>query len=58
MCLGLQGMVEHFGGKLGVLGYPMHGKPSEIGLTRDGLLDTRYVQPRARASSLVGTFLS
>lgn len=37
VCLGLQGMVEHFGGKLGVLSYPMHGKPSEIALTRDGL---------------------
>ena len=30
VCLGLQGMVEHFGGKLGVLDYPMHGKPSRI----------------------------
>ncbi|HVM96886.1 MAG TPA: gamma-glutamyl-gamma-aminobutyrate hydrolase family protein, partial [Candidatus Acidoferrales bacterium] len=30
VCLGLQGMVEHFGGKLGVLDYPMHGKPSII----------------------------
>lgn len=30
-------MVEHFGGTLGVLGYPMHGKPSEVTLTRDGL---------------------
>lgn len=29
-CLGLQGMVEHFGGKLGVLPYPMHGKASRI----------------------------
>ena len=28
VCLGLQGMVEHFGGELGVLDYPMHGKPS------------------------------
>jgi anthranilate synthase len=37
VCLGLQGMVEHFGGKLGVLSYPMHGKPSEIAITRDGL---------------------
>mmetsp|Transcript_22315 Transcript_22315/g.52572 ORF Transcript_22315/g.52572 Transcript_22315/m.52572 type:complete len:1003 (-) Transcript_22315:42-3050(-) len=37
VCLGLQGMVEHFGGKLGVLGYPMHGKPSEVALTRQGL---------------------
>jgi anthranilate synthase/aminodeoxychorismate synthase-like glutamine amidotransferase len=39
VCLGLQGMVEHFGGKLGVLGYPMHGKPSEVALTRHGLSD-------------------
>lgn len=30
VCLGLQGMVEHFGGRLGVLDYPVHGKPSEI----------------------------
>jgi anthranilate synthase len=30
VCLGLQGMVEHFGGVLGVLDYPMHGKPSLI----------------------------
>lgn len=28
VCLGLQGIVEHFGGKLGVLGYPVHGKSS------------------------------
>ncbi len=30
VCLGLQGMVEAFGGTLGVLDYPMHGKPSII----------------------------
>merc|ERR1711957_318326 len=36
VCLGLQGMVEHFGGELGVLGYPMHGKPSIIKLTDAG----------------------
>jgi anthranilate synthase len=30
VCLGLQGMVEHFGGELGVLDYPMHGKPSRV----------------------------
>ncbi len=30
VCLGLQGMVEAFGGELGVLNYPMHGKPSMI----------------------------
>lgn len=36
VCLGLQGMVEHFGGELGVLSYPMHGKPSPITLTESG----------------------
>lgn len=30
VCLGLQGIVEHYGGRLGVLDYPMHGKPSEV----------------------------
>jgi anthranilate synthase len=30
VCLGLQGMVEHFGGELGVLSYPMHGKASRM----------------------------
>lgn len=37
VCLGLQGMVEHFGGELGVLDYPMHGKPSPVMLTKVGL---------------------
>lgn len=31
--MGLQGLVEHFGGELGVLSYPMHGKPSIISRT-------------------------
>ncbi|KTD59047.1 anthranilate synthase component I [Legionella shakespearei] len=30
VCLGLQGIVEHFGGILDILHYPMHGKPSQI----------------------------
>jgi anthranilate synthase len=30
VCLGLQGMVEHFGGELGILHYPMHGKASRV----------------------------
>ncbi|MDY7022514.1 MAG: anthranilate synthase component I, partial [Cyanobacteriota bacterium] len=30
VCLGLQGIVEAFGGKLGVLDYPQHGVSSEI----------------------------
>jgi len=33
VCLGLQGMVEYFGGKLDVLSYPMHGKPSLVDLS-------------------------
>jgi anthranilate synthase len=30
VCLGLQGIVEAYGGELGVLPYPMHGKPSKV----------------------------
>jgi anthranilate synthase len=30
VCLGLQAMIEYFGGELGVLDYPMHGKPSMV----------------------------
>ena len=30
VCLGLQGIAEYFGGKLSVLTYPVHGKPSRI----------------------------
>jgi anthranilate synthase len=30
VCLGLQGLVEHLGGTLGVLDYPVHGKSSRI----------------------------
>jgi anthranilate synthase len=30
VCLGLQGIVEAFGGELDVLDYPMHGKPSPV----------------------------
>ena len=30
VCLGLQGMVEHFGGTLGVLDPPVHGKATRI----------------------------
>ena len=33
VCLGLQGMVEHFGGELGVLPRPMHGKASRVRTT-------------------------
>ncbi len=30
VCLGLQGIVEYFGGELGILDYPMHGKASLV----------------------------
>lgn len=30
VCLGLQGIVEYFGGKLGQLTYPQHGKASVV----------------------------
>jgi len=30
VCLGLQGIVEHFGGALEVLPAPVHGKPAEV----------------------------
>jgi anthranilate synthase len=39
VCLGLQGIVEHFGGELGVLDYPMHGKPSRIGALKGPMFD-------------------
>jgi len=32
VCLGLQGIVEHYGGELGVLPYPQHGKPGQVRL--------------------------
>jgi len=39
VCLGLQGMVEAFGGELGVLDYPMHGKPSVVRHTGRGVFE-------------------
>lgn len=35
VCLGLQGIVEAHGGKLGVLDYPQHGKVSTISVVDD-----------------------
>lgn len=34
VCLGLQGIVEAFGGELGILDYPQHGKSSRIFVTQ------------------------
>jgi anthranilate synthase len=39
VCLGLQGIVEAFGGELGVLDYPMHGKPSLVRHRNIGIFD-------------------
>ncbi len=39
VCLGLQGIVEAFGGELGVLSYPMHGKPSLVRSTGKGVFE-------------------
>jgi anthranilate synthase len=39
VCLGLQGIVEHFGGSLGTLDYPMHGKASLVGTLRGRVFD-------------------
>lgn len=37
VCLGLQGIVEYFGGSLRQLEHPMHGKPSRIHLVKEGI---------------------
>src|SRR6185312_13187098 len=39
VCLGLQGIVEAFGGELGVLPYPVHGKPSKIAHEGKGVFE-------------------
>ena len=39
VCLGLQGIVEAFGGELGVLDYPMHGKPSTVRHRGQGIFE-------------------
>ena len=39
VCLGLQGLVEHFGGALRQLDLPMHGKPSEVAVVGGRLFD-------------------
>lgn len=39
VCLGLQGIVERFGGQLGTLAYPVHGKASEISVLGGALFE-------------------
>jgi len=70
VCLGLQGMVEHFGGKLAVLDYPVHGKPSRIDVRggtlfkglpssfRAGRYHSLYAIPEALPDDLVPTAFS
>ncbi|WP_406423259.1 anthranilate synthase component I [Streptomyces sp. NBC_00873] len=36
VCLGLQGLMEYFGGTLGVLPLPVHGKPSPVDIVDGG----------------------
>ena len=38
VCLGLQSIVEAFGGELGILDYPQHGKTSRIDIVEDSAL--------------------
>ncbi|MEK4360624.1 anthranilate synthase component I [Paenibacillus sp. FSL M7-1455] len=38
VCLGLQGIVEYFGGSLDMLDYPQHGKPAIVTTVGDSLL--------------------
>jgi anthranilate synthase len=60
VCLGLQGIVEYFGGALDVLGVPYHGKPSTVHVLGGRLLQGlpaeftvgRYHSLHARRSAL------
>jgi len=61
VCLGLQGIVEYFGGELELLPEPVHGKPSRIRVTSPGalfeglpseLVAGRYHSLHARRESL------
>jgi anthranilate synthase len=63
VCLGLQGIVEYFGGSLDVLDVPVHGKPSLVRVTGGRLLRSlpneftvgRYHSLHARRSTLPPT---
>ncbi len=56
VCLGLQGIVEYFGGALATLAYPMHGKQSELA-SAEGFLFEGLPRPLrvGRYHSLVAT---
>ena len=60
VCLGLQGIVEYFGGTLEVLDYPMHGKASEVRIAPSDLfagLPERFVVGRYHSLVAAATTL-
>jgi anthranilate synthase len=64
VCLGLQAMVEHAGGSLGLLRTPVHGKPSQVRVLGGALLAglpaeftaARYHSLHARPDQVAGGF--
>ncbi|HEY2507288.1 MAG TPA: anthranilate synthase component I [Streptosporangiaceae bacterium] len=64
VCLGLQAMVEHAGGSLGLLAVPMHGKPSQVRVLGGQLLAglppefaaARYHSLHARPEQVTGGY--
>ncbi len=64
VCLGLQAMVEHAGGSLGLLATPVHGKPGRVQVLGGQLLAglpaeftaARYHSLHARPSQVTGGF--
>ncbi len=64
VCLGLQAMVEHAGGSLGLLATPVHGKPGQVRVLGGALLAglpaeftaARYHSLHARPEQVTGGF--
>jgi len=64
VCLGLQAMVEHAGGSLGLLAMPVHGKPGRVQVLGGALLAglppeftaARYHSLHARPEQVAGGF--
>jgi anthranilate synthase len=64
VCLGLQAMVEHAGGSLGLLETPVHGKPGQVRVLGGQLLAglppeftaARYHSLHARPEQVAGSF--
>ena len=64
VCLGLQAMVEHSGGSLGLLETPVHGKPGQVRVLGGQLLAglppeftaARYHSLHARPEQVAGSF--